>query len=206
MSYEIAAICQTSSAPFPFWPEMWAIFVGDVLAVLFVTGTTSFLWYLVKYPGFRVGANWIPIGWDIQEMKRLPNESDAGNFGLMPNISVTSYDMNVKKVITVVRVTERADPSDPGEIHGVLYLSETMTVDARTTGGVGLLKLTGPRIMCQGGKFRQIFHSPIFIETSDGEFYQAESPGNAVKGIAKLRQDIQKIFYSAKQRILIKLR
>jgi hypothetical protein len=131
--------------------------------------------------------------------------SDTGNLVLMPNISVTSYDMNVKKVITAVWVRERADPSDPGQIHGVLHLNQSMTVEARTTGG-DLLILTGPRIACQASKFQQIFYSPIFVQTSDGEFHRAESPGNAAKGIVRLRHQIQKIVYNAKQRILSKLR
>jgi hypothetical protein len=54
----MAAICQTSPNPFPFWLETLSIFLGDVLATLFIGTATYVLWYLLKYPGFRVGANW----------------------------------------------------------------------------------------------------------------------------------------------------
>lgn len=205
MSYDIATIYQTSLSPFPFWLETFSIFLGDVLATIFIGGGAYLLWYILKYPGFRVGANWTYIGWDIQKMGRLPNESDTGTLELMPNISVTSRDMTVKKVITAVWVRERADLSDPGEIHGVLHLNQAgIPLEVRTTGG-DVLSLTGPRIACQASKYRRIIYSPIFIQTSDGEFYQAESPGNMPKGIVKLRYEIQKFFHSVKQRLLRKL-
>ena len=101
MFYDIT-ICQTSPNPFPFWQETLSIFLGDVLATIFVAGSAYVLWYLLKYPGFRVGANWTFVGWDAQKMGRLPNESDTGALTLVPNISVTSHDMNVKKVIAAV--------------------------------------------------------------------------------------------------------
>jgi hypothetical protein len=206
MSYHIVAVCRTTLNPFPFWPETFSIFLGDVLATIFVGIGAYILWYILKYPGFRVGANWTYIGWDDQKMGRLPNESDTGDMVLMPNISVTSRDMTVRKVITAVWVRERADLSDPGEIHGVLHLSQAgIPLEVRTTGG-DLLSLTGPRITCQVNKFQRIFYSPIFIQTSDGEFYQAESPGNMAKGIIKLRYEIQKFLHTAKQRLIKKLR
>ena len=204
MSYGIASICQTN--PFPFWLETFSIFLGDVLASIFIAASAYALWYILKYPGFRVGADWTYIGWDLTKMGRLPNEIDTGNMELMPNISVTSGDMSVKKVITAVWVRERADVSDPGAIHGVLHLRQAgIPVEVRTTGG-DLLNLTGPRIICPASEFRRISHCPIFIQTSDGEFYQAESPGNMPKGIVKLRSGIQKVLHSVKQRILRKLR
>ena len=206
MCYDMAAICQTTPNPFPFWQETLSIFLGDVLATIFIGVGAYLLWYLLKYPGFRVGANWTYVGWDIQKMGRLPNESDTGNLVLMPNISVTSRDMTVKKVIAAVWVRERADLSDPGEIHGVLHLNQVgIPLEHRTTGG-DLLNLRGPTITCQASKFQRIFNSPVFIQTSDGEFYQAESPGNMAKGIVKLRYEIQKFLHSAKQRFLRKLR
>jgi hypothetical protein len=206
MFCNLAAIFQTSPNPFPFWLETLAIFLGDVLATIFIGTGAYVLWYVLKYPGFRVGANWTYIGWDIQKMGRLPNESDSGNLGLMPNISVTSRDMTVKKVITAVWVRERADLSDPGVIHGVLHLNQAgMPAEVRTTGG-DLLNLPGPRIMCQASQFQRIVYSPIFIQTSDGEFYQAESPGNMARGIVKVRYEIQKFLHATKQRLLRKLR
>ena len=203
MPYDLAAICLTS--PFPFWWETFSIFLDDVLATIFIGVGAYALWYILKYPGFRVGANWSYIGWDIRKMGRLPNESDTGNLQLWPNISVTSRDMTVKKPITAVWVRERADLSDPGEIHGVLHLNQVgVPLEVRTRGG-DLLNLTGPRIGCDASKFQRIFNCPIFIQTSDGEFYQAESPGNMAKGIVKLRYQIQKLLHSAKLRLLRKL-
>jgi hypothetical protein len=205
MCHDIAAICQTNSNSFPFWLETLSIFLGDVLATIFVAIGAYVVWYVLKYPGFRVGANWTYVGWDVQKMGRLPNESDTGTLQLMPNISVVSRDLTVRKVIAAVWVRERADIHDPGEIHGHLDLRRAgVPIGVRTTGG-DLLSLTGPKIACQASEFHRISNSPIFIQTSDGEFYQAESPGNTAKGIIKLRYDIQKLVHEAKQRILRKL-
>jgi hypothetical protein len=202
---DFVAVCQTSPE-FPFWPETFSIFLGDVLATIFIGVGAYSLWYILKYPGFRVGANWSYIGWDLMKIGRLPNESDTGDLQLWPNISVTSRDMTVKKVITSVWVRERADLSDPGEIHGVLHLNQVgVPVEVRTTGG-DVLNLTGPTIACDASTFQRIFYCPIFIQTSDGEFYQAESPGNMAKGIVKLRYQIQNFLHSAKMRLLRRLR
>ena len=144
MCNDVAAICQASSSPFPFWLETLSIFIGDVLASIVIGIGAYVLWYMMKYPGFYVGANWTYVGWNIEKMRRLPNESDTGNLQLMPNISVTSRDMTVKKVISAVWVRERADLSDPGKIHGVLDLKRAgVPVEVRTTGG-DLLNLPGP--------------------------------------------------------------
>jgi hypothetical protein len=205
MPCEIAAICQTNPNSFPFWLETLSIFLGDVLATIFV-GTTAYVaWYVLKYPGFRVGANWTYTGWDVSKMGRLPSESDTGNLELMPNISVTSRDSTVKKIIAAVWVRERADVDDPGAIHGVLHLREQgIPTEVRTTGG-DLLTLPGPLIKCDASKFKQIFHCPIFIQTTDGEFYQALSPGNTPTGLLKLRYEIQTFVYAARQRLLKRL-
>ncbi len=199
MSFDVAAVCQTSPAPFPFWLETFAIFLGDVLASIFIAIGAYALWYILKYPGFRIGANWSYTGWDMQKMGRLPNESDNENLELMPNISVTSRDMTIKKVIVAVWVRQRADVINPGEIHGVLHLNQAgIPLEVRTTGG-DVLNLPGPRIPCQASKFRRIVNCPVFIQTSDGEFYQAESPGNVPKGIIKLRHEVQRSLHAAKQ-------
>jgi hypothetical protein len=52
-----------------------SIFLGDVLATIFVAGGAYFFWYILKYPGFQVGASWTYSGWDASKMGRLPNES-----------------------------------------------------------------------------------------------------------------------------------
>lgn len=206
MCYDVAAICQLGPNPLGFWSETLSIFLGDVLATVFIGASAYVLWYILKYPGFRVGANWSYVGWDVHKMGRLPNESDTGTLQLMPNISVTSRDMTVKKVIVAVWVRERVDVRDPGTIHGMLDLKKAgVPIEVRTTGG-DFLSLAGPTISCEASKFQQIFNCPIFVQTSDGEFYQAESPGNRAKGIVKLRYEIQTFLHAAKQRILRKLR
>jgi len=205
MSLDISTACQTSSDLFPFWLETFSIFLGDVAATIFIALGASVIWHMLKYPGFRVGANWTYVGWDMVKMGRLPNASDEGTLQLMPNISVTSRDMTVKKVIHAVWVRERADLHNPGEIHGVLDLKKAgIPLEVRTTGG-DLLTLPGPKIVCQANKFQQIFNCPIFIQTSDGEYYRAESPGNSATGIVKMRYSVQTFFYAAKQRLLTRL-
>jgi hypothetical protein len=87
-----------------------------------------------------------------------------------------------------------------------LDLKQTgMEANIRTTGG-DLLSLRGPTIQCPANKFHRIFDCPVFIQTSDGVFYQAESPGNEAKGIVKIRYDLQNVFYAAKKWLLAKLR
>jgi hypothetical protein len=202
---ELAAISQTGSSPFPFWWETFSIFLGDVLASIFVGGGAYLLWYILNYPGFRVGANWSYTGWDIQKMGRFPSESDSGKLQLMPNVAVTSRDMTVKKIISAVWVRERADLRDPGHIHGRLDLKQTgIPVEVRTTGG-DLLNLPGPSIMCDASQFQKITNCPVFVQTSDGEFYQAMSPGNQPKGIVRLRYKTQDFVSYAKQWLLQKL-
>lgn len=197
---------QTSPGPFPFWLETVTIFLGDVLATIFIAVAAYVVWYILKYPGFRVGANWTYTGWDALKMGRLPNESDAGTLQLMPNVAVTSYDMTVKKVVIAVWVREQIDLRDPGTIHGMLDLKRAgLPPEIRTTGG-DLLRLPGPTITCQANQFRQISNCPIFIQTSDGEYYQAESPGNAAKGVVRIRYKIQEFVRASKRRLLRRLR
>jgi hypothetical protein len=203
MPYDIAAMFQANPSPFPFWEETFSILLGDVLATVVILGA-SVLWFIVmKHPGFRVGANWTYIGWDSEKMQRLPIESDVGELTLIPNIAITSRDMSAKKIIAAVWVRERADVSNPGTIYGVHHLQHT-PLEERTTGG-DILRLMGPRIVCPASKFQQIFNCPIYIQTSDGEFYKATSPGNLPEGIVKLRYNIQSFLDTVKRRILSKL-
>jgi hypothetical protein len=200
MFCELPSVAQTTTAPLSFFWETFSIFLGDVLAVLFGSFVTFVLWYLLKYPGFQVGAGWTYVGWDAAKMGRLPNESDTGRMVLFANVSVISKDANVRKVISAVWVRERPDISDPGEILGHVDLQRTMPAEIRTTGG-DLVKLVGPQIECDAKDFKRISSFPIFIQTSDGEFYQASSPGNQPKGIAKLRVRFQRFVFEAKQRL-----
>jgi hypothetical protein len=201
MFVAFAAECQVGTSPLSFWQETLSIFLGDVFAAIFLSIGAYIIWYLLKYPGFYVGANWTYVGWDATKMGRLPNESDTGSLTLMPNISVVSRDMNIRKVISDVWVRQRADAADPGEILGHINLQRAgIPAEVRTTGG-DLLSLRGPTIQCLTKDFRRITYFPVFIETSDGEFYQATSPGNEPKGVARLRQQSQKVVYEAKRRI-----
>jgi hypothetical protein len=203
MPYDFAAVFQANPSPFPFWKETFSILLGDVLATLVILAA-SVLWFIViKYPGFRVGANWTYLGWDLEKMGRLPIESDVGELTLIPNIAITSRDVSAKKIIAAVWVRERADVTNPGTIYGVHHLRDTPP-EERTTGG-DILRLMGPRIECPASKFKQIFNCPIYIQTSDGEFYKARSPGNSPEGIVKLRYDIQAFLDSVKRRILSKI-
>jgi hypothetical protein len=189
-----------NGSPLSFGWETFSIFLGDVFAATFLSVGAYAVWYLLKYPGFHVGANWSYIGWDATKMGRLPNDSDVGKLVLFPNVSVTSRDTNIKKVISAVWVRQRADIMDPGEILGHVDLQQSVPVEIRTTGG-DLVKLAGPRIECEARDFRRITSFPVFIQTSDGEFYQATSPGNLPKGIAKMRLQTQKLAYEVRRRI-----
>jgi hypothetical protein len=188
--------------PFPFWLETLSIFVGDVLATLSIGGGAYILWYVLKYPGFRVGAGWSWSGWDINGVGRLPNESDTGPIKLWPNVSIVSHDVNVRKIIVVVWVRERADIDDPGEIYGKRDLGKDgMPAEVRTTGGEALT-LVGPTIDCDASRFMRIINSPIFIQTSDGEYYKAQSPGNVPSGIERIRHRVQNFARGARRRVL----
>jgi hypothetical protein len=196
---------QSSPGPLSFWMETLSIFLGDVFASIFVGGSAYVIWWILKYPGFRVGANWTFVGWDVNKMGRLPNATDAGEMEFMPNVAVTSRDMGVKKIIFAVWVRERPDPTDPGEILGKHDLQAAgVPPEARTTGG-DLLKFPGPRIRYPAAKFQRIMNFPIFVQTTDGEFFQAQSPGNQPKGIARLRFDVQDFVDGARRRIFSRL-
>jgi hypothetical protein len=123
----------------------------------------------------------------------------------MPNVSVKSRDVGIKKIVLAVWVRERPDPIDPGETLGKHDLQAAgVPPEARTTGG-DLLKFPGPRITYPKAKFQRIINFPIFIQTSDGEFFQAQSPGNQPKGIAKLRFSVQDFVDGVRRRIFSKL-
>jgi hypothetical protein len=178
---------QSSTGPLSFWMETLSIFLGDVFASLFVGGSAYVLIWLLKYPGFRVGANWTYVGWDVSKMGRLPNETDSGEMVFMPNVVVRTRGTGISKTIAVVWVRERADPSDPGDILGKHDLQAAgVPEEARTTGG-DLLKFPGPEIRYPTAKFQQIINFPIFVQTADNHFVKAQSPGNQPKGLARFR-------------------
>jgi hypothetical protein len=184
-----------------FLLETLAIFLGDVLAVGFIALASSWYWRVVKYPGFRVGASWSFTGWDHKRMGRFPTASDSVPMTFTPNVSVTSYDVGVKKVIHSVWVRERADVYDPGTILGHRDLQQTgIPPEERTTGG-DLLKFHGPTIACPASKFHEVVNYPVFIETSDGTVYKAESVGNQPTGIIRLRYRYRNARHKIKQQL-----
>jgi hypothetical protein len=81
-----------------FLVETLAIFVGDVLATAFIALVVYLVWYLFKYPSFRVGASWTFTGWDVKQMGRFPNPSDSAPMTFTPSIGITSYDTSIKEV------------------------------------------------------------------------------------------------------------
>jgi hypothetical protein len=188
--------------PRQFWLETLTIFLGDVLATAFV-GTVAYLvWYLLKYPGFRVGAGWSFTGWNVQQMGRFPNASDSGTtMEFTPNVGVNSYDTHVKKVIHSIWVRERADVYNPGNILGHRNLQQDgVPQEERTTGG-DLLNLHGPRIVRPASKFHEVVNCPVFIQTSDGTFYKAVSVGNLPTGVLRLRDRSKNALYKFRQQL-----
>jgi len=170
-----------------FFLETLAIFIGDVLAVGFVSFLGYCAWRVLKYPGFRVGASWSFKGWDLRAMGRLPTGTDADPMEFTPEISIVSYEAGVKKIIHSIWVRERADVLNPGTILGYRDLKRAgVDIDARTTGG-DLLNLQGPMISAPASKFHEVINFPIFIETSDGAYYKAQSAGNLPTGSIKFR-------------------
>jgi hypothetical protein len=195
---------QSSTGPLSFGMETFSIFLGDVLATVFVAGAAYFLVWLLKYPGFRVGANWTFVGWDMNKMGRFPNASDEGEMEFMPNVAVTSRDMGVKKIMFAVWVCERPD-TDHGEFLGKLDLPAAgVPVEARTTGG-DLLKFPGPRIRRPAAEFQRVTNFPIFVQTSDGQFFKARSPGNEPTGLARFRDRVQNFVDGIRRWIFDKL-
>jgi hypothetical protein len=187
--------------PRQFWLETLTIFLGDVFATAFVGLAAYLVWYLLKYPGFRVGANWTFKGWNVQQIGRFPNDSDSGTMDFTPNVGVNSYDTHVKKVIHSIWVRERADVYNPGNILGHRNLQQDgVPQEERTTGG-DLLNLHGPKIVRPASKFREVVNCPVFIQTSDGSFYKAESVGNQPKGIIRLRYRSRNALYKFKQQL-----
>lgn len=188
------------NVPLSWWVETLCITLGDLLAVVVVAIVSSLGLYAITYPGFRVSANWSWVGWDLKKMGRFPNSSDSGAMRLWPNISVTSYDTNVKKLIAAVWVRQRSDVNDPGEILGKIDLRNAVPdADNRTTGG-DVLNLRGPEIACDASQFQKMTDFPVFIQTSDGEFYRAISPGNPGTTAFRARLRMQRTVFAAKRR------
>lgn len=184
-----------------FFIDTLSNFLGDVLAAAFIASVAYLVWRLTKYPGFRVGASWTYKGWNVPQMKRFPNASDTGVMEFVPNVVVNSYDLGVKKIIHSVWVRQRADPNNPGNILGHRDLRrDSVPVEERTTGG-DLLTFQGPVIQSSTSKFHEVVNCPVFIQTSDGLFYKAESGGNNPTGVVRLRYRYKNALYKIKQQV-----
>jgi hypothetical protein len=64
-----------------------------------------------------------------------------------------------------------------------------------------LLKLHGPTISFPASKFQEVVKYPVFIETSDGAFYKAESVGNAPEGLTGFRHRCRNTLYKARRQV-----
>jgi hypothetical protein len=187
--------------PRQFWLETLTIFLGDVFATAFVGLAAYGDWYLLKYPGFRVGASWSYTGWNVQQMGRFPNASDTGPMEFTPNVSITSYDTGVKKIIHSVWVRERADVYNPGTILGHRDLQRDGVLPERRTTGADVLNIQGPHITAPASRFQEVVNFPVFVQTSDGTFYKAVSVGNLPTGVLRLRHRSKNALYKFKQQL-----
>lgn len=183
----------------PFLSEILAIFIGDVLATIFIGLSGYLAWRVLRHPGFRVGASWSWKGWDMKTKGRFPAASDNDPMELRAHVGITSYDPDVKRIVHSVWIRQRADVSDPGTILGHRNLQrEGIPQEERTTGG-DPLQIDGPTIVCPASKFHEVVNCPIFVQTSDGTFYNAESVGNNPEGIIRLRYRYRNALHRARQ-------
>jgi hypothetical protein len=184
-----------------FLLETLAIFVGDVFASAFIALVVYLVWYLFKYPGFRVGASWTFTGWNVKQMGRFPNGLDSAPMTFTPSVGITSYDTSIKKLIHSVWVRQRADVYDPGVILGHRDLQKDGVLpELRTTGG-DLLNLAGPTISGPASRFHEVVNYPVFIQTSDGAFYKAESVGNNAEGPTRFRHRCKNVLYKMRRQV-----
>ena len=182
-----------------FLLETLSIFLGDVLASAFIALFAYAALRVIRHPGFRVGASWSYTGWNVRAAGRFPNASDLGLMEFTPRVNITSYDDRVRKIIHSIWVRERADVSDPGTIWGHRDLHrDGVPAEIRTTGG-DPINIEGPTIPNPASKFHEIVNCPIFIQTTDGNFYKAESVGNTATGVIRLRYRYRNALHSVRQ-------
>lgn len=179
--------------------QAFANFLGSVFAAAFVALAGYLMWRILRHPGFRVGASWTFTGWNHRAMGRFPNQTDLNPMQFVPNVSITSYDDTVNKIIHSIWVRERADPVDPGKIWGHRDLQrEQIPPEMRTTGG-DPVRIDGPVISGPASQFHEIINCPVFVETTDGAFYKAESAGNAPTGLVRFRYRCKNALYAARR-------
>jgi hypothetical protein len=153
----------------PLWTE-YGIATLSALTIVFLTAIYVELrlrWYRRN---LHIGANW---SWEGTV------RNDPTRMTVYPNIVVTSHQNAPKLILNSIWVRERKDIFNPGQIYGHLDLTKAATVEHRTTGG-DPLHFTGPRIECKNltVEVAKVMRCPIWIQTSDNQWFKAQSPGN----------------------------
>ena len=119
----------------------------------------------------RIGANW---SWEGTV------RNDPTHMILYPNVGIISHKNAPKLIVNSIWVRERKDISNPGQIYGRLDLTPLFLPNQRTTGG-DPLNFNGPKIKCKNltVEAAKVMRCPIWIQTSDNQWFKAQSPGNA---------------------------
>jgi hypothetical protein len=139
-----------------------------VIAVAAAYAEVRVRWWYKR--SLRIGANWT---WEGTDPK------DNNFIFLHPNINIVSYSNAPRLIIHSVWVRERQDIKKPGQIYGHLNLTDHMGAEKRTTGG-DPVNIAGPRIRCKNLKTEvsKVMTCPVWIQTSDNQWFKAQSTGN----------------------------
>jgi len=153
----------------PHWTD---VLVGVTAAVAAAALIGLIVWLFRAFgqvTSLRVGANWTWEG----------TAPDPTYMTLHPNINVVSRTNAPRKIVHSIWVRESKSTRRPGTIYGKVDLINSVPVQNRTTGG-DPLNLVGPTIKCKNLKVEveRVMNCPIWIQTSDGKWYRAQSMGN----------------------------
>lgn len=157
----------------PFWAEyLGETFSGISVAALVTLYVERRIKWIEK-KSLYVGANW---SWDVIGAK------GQDYVVLHPNVSVISRTKAPKLIIHSVWVREskpsKKPSKTPAPIYGHFDLTKAgMTHEKRTTGGDPLY-IEGPRIDCEKVEMLRVMRYPIWIQTSDNQWFKAQSMGN----------------------------
>jgi hypothetical protein len=155
---------------------LWTDYLSETLSGLTVATIVAtyvelrLRWYRKH---LRIGANWTWEG-----LAR----NDPSHILLHPNVSIVSHKNAPKLIVHSVWVRQRKNISNTGQIYGHLDLTQAappIPIDKRTTGGDPLF-FEGPRIKSKNltVEVSKVMHCPIWIQTSDNQWFKAQSPGN----------------------------
>jgi hypothetical protein len=152
---------------------LWTDYLNNTLSGLTVAIVVALYvelrlrWYRRN---LRIGANWT---WDGL------TRHDPNYMILHPNVSIVSHRNAPKLIVNSIWVRERKDISNPGQIYGRLDLTKAVPPDKRTTGG-DPLSFDGPSIKSKNlaVEVSKVMRCPIWIQTSDNQWFKAHSPGN----------------------------